>query len=153
MRKFLISNKAIGQAEPSCSSSTSGQNESQNQTEQDQPAPALSVENSSTETSDENETCNEGPPSKKKHYAHKYNSAWEKMDEFKCWIVPSNKGNTYFKCKVCDKHFIGGIAAVKKHGLSKAHTKKLSTLKSQPVLSKSFQNIRDDSIVKKMKLR
>lgn len=89
---------------------------------------------------------------KKKVYAHKYRSEWEKHDDFKNWLQESESGVNFFKCKVCDKSFIGGLAAVKKHNSSKKHTTKMNTLKKQGIITRrSF--VPDQKIVKENEIR
>lgn len=57
-----------------------------------------------------------------------YRSEWENNPDYASWIQPSTLGNTYFKCKICAKDYIGGTAALKKHMSSKKHQDKITAI-------------------------
>lgn len=55
---------------------------------------------------------------------------------FKKWVQPSSRGTYFFQCKVCNRDYLGGIAALKKHGYSKKHVQNMNTMVKQPTLQK-----------------
>ena len=122
MKKFLVplpGNKKDVQSSNLASSSTSARHSNNNILE---PQPSTSKDTEITFSSESEDNQDQLTPTKKrmkKSYFHKYNPSWEKDDNFKAWIEPSNKSEHYFKCKLCDKNYIGGVAAVKKHNSSK----------------------------------
>nr|CAI5832604.1 unnamed protein product [Callosobruchus analis] len=59
-------------------------------------------------------------------------------EDFRKWIKPSFHGIHHFKCKICNKDYIGGVAAVKKHSLSKKHSNNMNALRGQSTLSKKY---------------
>jgi len=68
----------------------------------------------------DDDSCEEEEPilkslKKDRIYMHKYRSEWENNPDYASWIQLSTLGNTYFKCKICAKDYIGGTAALKKH--------------------------------------
>lgn len=75
---------------------------------------------------------------KSKHYAHKYRKDWAADPQFKSWIAPSTKRNTYFFCTICNQDYIGGLAAVKKHTNRKKHIEKTRLATNQPSLKTVF---------------
>lgn len=66
---------------------------------------------------------------KKKLYAHKYRPEWQNKKEFKNWLRPSTKGNTYYHCLFCAGHYLGGLSAVIKHSNTDKHKKNTSSVK------------------------
>nr|CAI5866451.1 unnamed protein product [Callosobruchus analis] len=48
---------------------------------------------------------------KKVLYEHKYKAEWETHEDFRKWIKPSSHGIHHFKYKMCNKDYIGGVAA------------------------------------------
>lgn len=97
--------------------------------------------------------ADKSPTKKKKLYLHKYKAEWEKHEDFKKWIQPSSHSNQYFKCKICNKDYIGGIAAVKKHSFSKKHINNMSAMRGQTTLSKKVFSIPSDNIIKQNEIR
>lgn len=73
---------------------------------------------------------------KKKNYAHKFKLEWMEDPTYKSWLNVSKKGSTYFHCKICNGDYIGGIAAIKKHGNRNKHVKKAAAVKIQPPVTK-----------------
>nr|CAI5849290.1 unnamed protein product [Callosobruchus analis] len=78
---------------------------------------------------------------------HKYKAEWETHEDFRKWIKPSSHGIHHFKCKICNKGYIGGVAAVKKHSLSKKHSNNMN-LRGQSTLSKKVFTIQSNEITK-----
>ncbi|KYN29921.1 hypothetical protein ALC57_00622 [Trachymyrmex cornetzi] len=74
---------------------------------------------------------------KKKKYSQKYRSEWENHNEFKSWLKRSNKGLSYFHCKICSVDCIGGLDAIKKHAASIKHIKTVKSVQ-MPVINMQF---------------
>ncbi|XP_018403791.1 PREDICTED: uncharacterized protein LOC108780510, partial [Cyphomyrmex costatus] len=74
---------------------------------------------------------------KKKKYSQKYKSEWENHKEFKSWLKRSNKGLSYFHCKICSVDCVGGLGAIKKHAASIKHTKMVKSVQ-MPVINMQF---------------
>lgn len=67
---------------------------------------------------------------------------------YKTWLQPSDKGNTFFSCKICVKDYIDGISAVNKHNNSKKHQQKIKAISLQPKLPSKLFSISPDKILK-----
>jgi len=76
---------------------------------------------------------------KNRIYMHKYRSEWETNPKFKNLIQPSTLGNTYFRCKICAKDYIGGTAALRKHMSSKKHQDKVTAVILQHPVTQTFK--------------
>jgi len=77
--------------------------------------------------SSSDESISTGWPKKK--YAHKYRPEWQNKKEFKNWLRPSTKGNTYYHCLFCAGHYLGGLSAVNKHSNTDKHKKNTASVK------------------------
>ena len=86
---------------------------------------------------------------KRKIYQQKYKSTWE--SEFKCWLHPSSRGQEYFKCIVCAKDYIGGLAAIKKHIKCIKHNRNINSVKKQQSIA-DIMSFKKDNL-KKTKLK
>lgn len=86
-----------------------------------------------TEVSHEGEAAEAGAstgPRKKVKYSQRYHTSWESEQEFRGWVTPSIKGETFAYCGACDIHLCiaAGKMDLKKHSLNKKHKSNFMTL-------------------------
>lgn len=67
----------------------------------------------------------------KKSYIQNYKKEWESNPLFNAWLQPSQRGNQYFHCKVCNDDCLGGIGAIKKHASTRKHSSKSTAASMQ----------------------
>lgn len=170
MRKFLISKKKSRDSSPEPSTSTqkmaisdvSGPSTEGGFSGERKSTPEASTSAKGTQnlelfenkdTSSPSENTEDTHTSKKsKFYTQKYKPEWEQMEDFK-WIERSERGNNYFRCKICLKDYLGGMGAIKKHNNSKIHKEKAVSVKGQPSVT-SFQfTATSDKIIKQTEIR
>lgn len=90
-------------------------------------------------------------PKVKRSFQHKYHSSWEKKF---CWISSSKRGATYFFCKSCNTHLLGGIAAVKKHDNTSKHINNSKAIQLQrPITEMSFTSSSEIQKTKELEVR
>lgn len=92
----------------------------------------------STDASDLEGPSTSSKASKKQKYSQNYKAEWEQIPEFKGWLTKSHKGETFAKCRSCDKeiNISSGKDALIKHRNSKFHLEKKKLLRGQQSIGK-----------------
>nr|XP_023022324.1 uncharacterized protein LOC111510630 [Leptinotarsa decemlineata] len=102
----------------------------------------------------DSESGNEGSSTgKRKKYDPNYKEEWQNIAQFKGWLMKSEKGTTYAKCKVCNKdiNIASGKDALIKHIKGKAHLTKCKSISRQPDIT-YFTSEASTAIVAKQKM-
>lgn len=87
--------------------------------------------------SESNSGVEEMSSKKKRKYEQHFKEEWLSEAPFKGWLVKSNKGRSFAKCKLCNKdiNVISGKDALLKHSKGKFHSTKCKNVSSQPSIT------------------
>lgn len=102
-------------------------------------------------TEEERKPMQSASKAKRKRYAQKYTSSWER--QFK-WIMKSSKGATYFYCKTCRLDCVGGITEIKRHESTTKHVTKARGMETQRDITTVLQeSVSIEQSVKESEIR